>query len=83
MPPQYERSRESMRVMILGAWRPNEIVVGDMNYFCEKLEVRKAVPQADALSELGGIRVRESRLMPMNRASLIDETGKVIRVFEL
>ncbi len=80
---QYERFHESMRVMALGAWRPNEIVVGDMNYFCEKLEVRKAVPQADALSELCGIRVRESHLMPMNRASLIDETGKVIRIFEL
>lgn len=72
-----------MRVMALGAWRPNEIVVGNMEYFCDKLEIRKAVPQANALSELCGIRVRESRLMPMNRASLIDEAGKVVRIFEL
>lgn len=75
--------RESMRLLALGGWRSNEIVVGHMNYFCEKLVVTKGALQANALFELYGIRVRESKLMPKDRASLIDETGKVIRIFEV
>jgi hypothetical protein len=78
-----EDVRESMKLLALGSWRPNEIVVGDINHFCERLEIKKAVLQANALSEFYGVRVRESDVMPKDRAVLIDETGKVVRIFEV
>lgn len=83
MSAAFENLRESMRILALCAWRPNEIVVGSMQYFCEKLEIKKYISGVTALTELCGIRVRENKLFPQNRASLIDETGKVIRIFEL
>lgn len=80
-----EEIQKALALFAAGAWRPNEIVVGNMQYFCEKLDIKRTSPntQATVLTELYGIRVRENRFFPMNRASLVDDTGKVIRIFEV
>jgi hypothetical protein len=83
MASAHELTREAMRVLAVGGWRANEIVVGDMDYFCQKLDLRKMVSKTNDLSELYGLRVRERKWMPRGRASVIDETEKVIRIFEL
>jgi hypothetical protein len=83
MSPTIQLMHDAMRVLAAGGWRANEIVIGDMDYFLEKLQFGRIEPKTNALFSLYGLRVRESKIIPRDRATLIDETGKVIRVFEI
>lgn len=61
--------------------------VGDFDFFTESMKksgVERSAPQQNPIGvELYGLQIIESKLMPKDRAMLVDADGTVLQIYDL